>query len=315
MREAKIVSVGLPLPGGSDDPVGNQLSRIEKVLSFLDAYRPDFVCFPEICLHVGPIDKGFGACVALAESVPGPSTERISPYCRKLDTHICLPLLEEDDDRVYNTVVLLGPDGEIIGRYRKHCPTSCETDDGVTPGSDIDVWQTAHGRVGCAVCFDLKFPEVGLALSRGHAEIVFWPSMFQGGTRLTSWARDYGFFIVSCGCWGGRIIDPGGHSVADLQFPTNIPDIGPVNLVQSTCNLDCKTYHLDNNRDKLPDLLHKYGSGVEVFLMDDEGIFTLTSLMQDRSVEHIEKEFELEDLRHYLDRAAETRCDLLSVRQ
>jgi hypothetical protein len=137
--------------------------------------------------------------------------------------------------------------------------------------------------------------------------------MFKGGQRLSAWARDYGFHIASCGVWGGTIIDPRGQVVAESVFPTDLPGVGSANIVQARVNLDCKSYHLDYNRQKLPRVLGKYGHGVEAYIMDDEGIFTLTSNLEDRGVCQIEEEFELEDLRSYLDRASADRQRLLAA--
>lgn len=311
MRIATVVSVGLPLPSPEKGSVEHQARRMEQTMLALRAYSPDFVCFPEICLNVGSQLK---QAVAGAEPVPGPTTQRLSAVCKSLNTHLLLPMLERDAERVYNSVVLIDGRGEIVGRYRKHHPTSYEMADGVHAGTEIPVFETKLGRVGMAVCFDLKFPEVGLALSRGRAELVFWPSMFKGGQRLGAWARDYGFHIVSCGAWGGKIVDPHGQTVAESILPTELPGVGAVHLVQSRINLDRKTYHLDYNRQKLPALLAKYGSGVEAFLMDDEGIFTLTSRLEGHSVRDIEQEFGLEDLRSYLDKAIADKSQQLRQR-
>lgn len=279
------------------------------VLDSLTPGQQDFVCFPEVCLHTG---ADLARAVRHAESVPGPTTEILGSRCRRLDSHVLLPLLESADQNVYNTVVLLDPAGRIAGRYRKHFPTSYEMKDGVSPGQEIPVWQTVHGGVGCAVCFDLKFPEVALALARGGARLVFWPTMFRGGTRLAAWARDYGFALVSCGAWGGQVIDQHGQLIADSIFPARVAGAVEVQLVHARLNLDCKTYHLDYNRQKLADLLSKYANGLEAFLMDDEGIFTLTSTMEQRTVDQIEQEFGLVDLRSYLDKAIRDRQAILN---
>lgn len=306
MQQVKVISVGLEPPTNSTDTVSQQLDRMEIILAALDSYHADFICFPEICLHTALPLK---AMLQHAEPVPGPSTERLADHCRKLNIHLLLPLLESDAGRVYNTVVLLDRSGTVVGKYRKFQPTSYEMADGIYPGEEVPVWPTDSGRIGISVCFDMKFPEVGLALSRGNAQLVFWPTMFRGGQRLNAWARDYGFHLVSCGVWGGKILDPRGQLLAESLFPTEIPQLGPVPIVQSVLNVDCKSYHLDYNKDKLPAVLGKYGSGLQAFLMDDEGIFTLTSLMPDRTVEQVEAEFDLEDLRSYLDRAIADRTE------
>ncbi len=306
MKLVRVLSVGLPQrPAEAVHTVESQTLRIESCLNALQAYRPDFVCFPEICVHVG---MKLAIAAKCAVQVPSSLTERIGACCKRLNSHVLLPLLEAWEGRVYNTVLLLAPDGSIIGRYRKHFPTSYELADGVSPGDDVQVWETPSARVGAAICFDLKFAEVGLALARGRAQLVFWPSMFNGGARLASWARDYGFHIVSCTDWGGHIVDPRGQSVANTSVQTILPEVGPVHLVHATINADCKSYHLDYNRQKLTTLLERYGPGVQVYFMEDEAIFTLTSLMEDRTVDQIEKEFELEDLIGYLDRARADRA-------
>ena len=68
-------------------------------------------------------------------------------------------------------------------------------------------------------------------------------------------------------------------------------------------NTDCKTYHLDYNQDKLPQIEDKYGSGIDIYYCRDEATFVLASKMPNCSVEDIEREFGLEDLRDYLDKA------------
>ena len=68
-------------------------------------------------------------------------------------------------------------------------------------------------------------------------------------------------------------------------------------------NTDCKAYHLDFNQGKLGDIESKYGSGVRFSILRPEATFVMESLMEEVSVEEIEREFGLEDLWTYYDRA------------
>lgn len=268
--------------------------------------RPDIVCFSEMSLHLGltPQEQQSGA-----QAVPGPSTAKASAYAERFRTHIIWTLIERDHQGLYNTAVLIGRDGQIIGRYRKFQPTSYEMAAGICPGMDVQVWQTDFGRVGIATCFDIKFAEVGLALSRGRANIVFWPSMFAGGLRLNSWARDYGFHMVSSFSEKCTVINSRGQQ-EDCQQPFSSGN-GLLACAFAELNTDCKTYHLDYNQDKLAEIEIKYGDGIDIHFCRDEAMFVMSSQMPDRSVQNIEREFELEDLRNYLDKAAGDRKDHL----
>jgi predicted amidohydrolase len=113
--------------------------------------------------------------VDLAEAVPGPSTEYFGGLAAKHHLHIALSLYERDGHLVYNTAVLLGPDGKLIGKYRKVCLPHGEVEKGIAPGHDYPVFDTALGKVGLMVCYDGFFPEVARELSNRGAEVIAWP--------------------------------------------------------------------------------------------------------------------------------------------
>jgi predicted amidohydrolase len=113
--------------------------------------------------------------VQYAEAVPGPSTEYFGTLAAKHHLHIALSLYERDAHLVYNTAVLLGPDGKLIGKYRKVCLPHGEVEKGIAPGHDYPVFDTAFGKVGLMVCYDGFFPEVARELSNRGAEVIAWP--------------------------------------------------------------------------------------------------------------------------------------------
>ena len=84
-------------------------------------------------------------------------------------------LLERDGHLVYNVAVLIGPDGKVVGKYRKVCLPRGEVDGGVAPGSDYPVFATRFGKVGLMVCYDGFFPEVARELTNRGAEVIAWP--------------------------------------------------------------------------------------------------------------------------------------------
>jgi predicted amidohydrolase len=113
--------------------------------------------------------------VQFAESVPGPSTEYFGALAAKHSLHIAFSLYERDGHLVYNTAVLLGPDGKLIGKYRKVCLPHGEVEKGIAPGHDYPVFDTAIGKVGLMVCYDGFFPEVARELGNRGAEVIAWP--------------------------------------------------------------------------------------------------------------------------------------------
>ena len=71
--------------------------------------------------------------------------------------------------------MLIGPDGKVVGKYRKVCLPRTEIEAGVPPGEDYPVFDTRFGKVGMMVCYDGFFPEVARELSNSGAEVIAWP--------------------------------------------------------------------------------------------------------------------------------------------
>ncbi len=77
---------------------------------------------------------------------------------KKYRLHLVLSLYEREDHLVYNTAILMGPDGRLIGKYRKVCLPHGEAEKGVAPGEDYPVFETSIGKIGMMVCYDGFFP-------------------------------------------------------------------------------------------------------------------------------------------------------------
>ncbi len=117
----------------------------------------------------------------LAETIPGPSTERFAKIARKYKTVIVASLFERRAAGLYhNTAAIIDATGELLGIYRKmHIP-----DDPLyfekfyfTPGdTGFGSWQTAHGRIGTLICWDQWFPEAARLTAMAGAEILFYPT-------------------------------------------------------------------------------------------------------------------------------------------
>ncbi|HET6572792.1 MAG TPA: carbon-nitrogen hydrolase family protein [Fimbriiglobus sp.] len=118
---------------------------------------------------------GGGTPVEVAEPVPGPTTEYFGKLARKHDLYIVVGLFERAGHLVYNVAALIGPDGKLVGTYRKVALPTSEAESGVAPGKDYPVFDTKFGKVGMMVCYDGFFPEVARELTTRGAEVIAWP--------------------------------------------------------------------------------------------------------------------------------------------
>ena len=100
-----------------------------------------------------------------AESIPGPSTDYFGQLAKEHDLYIVAGLVERDRHLLYNVAVLIGPDGNVAGKYRKVCLPRSEIEAGIQPGDEYPVFDTRFGRLGMMVCYDGFFPEVARELS------------------------------------------------------------------------------------------------------------------------------------------------------
>ena len=134
-------------------------------------HQADLIVLPETLTYYGTGLK-MHEC---AEPIPGPSTAYFGQLAREHRVHLVAGLIEKDALAIYNVAVLIGPDGALIGKYRKVCLPRSEIEAGLTPGTDYPVFDTAIGKIGLMICYDGFFPEVARALSVKGAEIIAWP--------------------------------------------------------------------------------------------------------------------------------------------
>jgi predicted amidohydrolase len=136
--------------------------------------RPALIVLPEIALQWG-ID---GSPIDLAVPAPGPETEAFAEIARRHNVRILLGMLERDSDAVHNSAVLIGPNGDIDGRYRKvHLAVGGEIETGILPGDSFPVFETEVGRVGCNICMDSSATESSRMVGLNGADLLLLPIM------------------------------------------------------------------------------------------------------------------------------------------
>ncbi len=157
-------------PRGGKTPMDN-CRMYEPHIADAARQKADLVVLGETITYVG-LGKSF---VDVAEPIPGPSTEFFCALAKKHNIHIVVGLVERDGHLIYNVAVLIGPDGRIIGKYRKVCLPRGEVDAGIAPGKDYPVFETKLGKIGMMVCYDGFFPEPARELTKRGAEVICWP--------------------------------------------------------------------------------------------------------------------------------------------
>ena len=145
-----------------------------------------------------------------AVEVPSPATDKLCQAARKAQAYVVIGINERDSlfhGSLYNSLLYLSPEGEIMGTHRKLMPTEIErTVWGWGDGSGLHVFDTPLGRLGGLICWEHEMTLVKYALySKGeqvHASV--WPAMSAQNHHIDFGCRQYAFegrcfVVVSCG--------------------------------------------------------------------------------------------------------------------
>tara|TARA_R110002111_G_scaffold256979_2_gene324673 strand:+ start:177552 stop:178904 length:1353 start_codon:yes stop_codon:yes gene_type:complete len=146
-------------------------AQFAKLIAQAAEQKADLVVLPESITVYG---TGLSYAES-AEPIPGPSTKYFSQLAKQHNLYIVVGLYERAEHLIYNVAVLIGPDGELVGKYRKVTLPRGEIEGGVTPGHEYPVFETRFGKVGMMICYDGFFPEVARELSKNGAEVIAWP--------------------------------------------------------------------------------------------------------------------------------------------
>lgn len=194
--------------------VADRSDNIRRGLAAMEHAARDganLVAFAELAFEPFHPQRPAASGVAdLAETVPGPLTDRIAQKARELGVVTIVNLYERDGDRAYDCSPVIDADGSILGRTRMVHITDypCFHEQGYyTPGdTGAPVYQTSVGAIGVAICYDRHYPEYMRALKLGGAELVVvpqagavdeWPEgLYEGEMRVSAFQN--GYFIALC---------------------------------------------------------------------------------------------------------------------
>ena len=145
-----------------------------------------------------------------AETVPGPTTERMQVYAKKYNMVIIVPVYEKEQAGVYyNTAAVIDADGTYLGKYRKnHIPQTGGFWEKFffKPGNlGYPVFQTKYAKVGVYICYDRHFPDGARCLGLNGAEIIYNPSATTVGQSQYLWKLEQPAHAVANGYFMGCI--------------------------------------------------------------------------------------------------------------
>ncbi|HXD59991.1 MAG TPA: carbon-nitrogen hydrolase family protein [Thermoleophilaceae bacterium] len=194
-------------------------ASIDKAIALLGNAAADGVqlaVFPETFVSLYPSNTwakaaaGFSGFDELWErmwdsslDVPGPHVERLVDACRRHGIHCAIGVNERESERpgsLYNTLLLIGPDG-LLSKHRKLMPTHHERlFHGVGAGDDLEVADTPIGRIGGLICWENRMPVARYALYRQGPQIWVAPTADDEDGWVASMrhiAIESGAFVVS----------------------------------------------------------------------------------------------------------------------
>jgi deaminated glutathione amidase len=253
----------------SNQDNGRNLDRAERLLRAAAADGADLAVLPEKFNVLGSSDD----LRAGAEPIPGPTTDWAARLARELELWLVAGSIVErvaGDDKLRNTSMLFGPDGELHASYRKIHLFDVEVggmvyreSDAEAPGDEVVVADAGGFPLGMAVCYDLRFPELLRIMAVRGARAISLPAAFTVPTGRAHWeilvrarAIENQVFMLAAGQIGKHPPDHEsyGHSLIVDPWGTVLAE-APDEECHVAADLDLEAQ--DKVREKLPSLANR----------------------------------------------------------
>ncbi len=209
------------------DRKGN-IARMEVAVDRAREQPIDIVCFPETVFYgwVNP------EAHARAQPIPGEDSQALCRLAQTQDVYVCAGLEEKDGDSLYDSALLIDPEGRILLKHRKIILLSELMTPPYAPGHDVQVAETEFGKIGVLICADTHEQEILEQMASLKPDLVLvpygyaapeeaWPEHGKQLERVVkNAARIIGAPVIGTnlvgqithGPWQGRTYE--GHSVA-----------------------------------------------------------------------------------------------------
>jgi nitrilase len=238
------------------DKAGNIAQANRLIEAAVTEDRPDIVSLPEVWDSLGG-DRTVRN--ANAELLPvrgsnepgGEAYEFMRETARRHHVHVHGgSIIEKGPEKLFNTTVVFNPDGTELARYRKMHLFDIVAPDGTGykesntygAGEEVVTYQAGDITVGCAICYDIRFPDLFWKLREQGADLIFLPSAFTLATGKDHWETLIRGRAIETQCWFAApatwgkhlegkgearytyghsiVVDPWGHTVAKVSDGT-----------------------------------------------------------------------------------------------
>ena len=229
------------------------------------------VVFPEAAL-TGYCFESLDEAKPFAEPIDGESAGQIAAACRQANAHAVVGFIEQDGGACYNAAMVIAPEG-VVGSYRKVHMPYLGMDRFLTPGDrEFRAFDTAPGRIGVNICYDINFPEGPRALKLDGAELYLLPTNWPTGAwrtpkfMLNARAQENHYAVAACNRVGiergwrfigqSKIVDCMGDVLAEASEDQEEIIVAEIELQESNNNkiVNVKgSYELDRLADRRPE--------------------------------------------------------------
>ena len=194
---------------------------------FPETWLPGYPVWLDLCPSAAqwnhpPVKAVFRRTFENSVEIPSPATDQLCRAARSAKVFVVMGLNERVGGTLYNSMLYISAEGEIVGVHRKLMPTYTERLIwGMGDGSTLTVVDSPLGRIGGLVCWEHWMPLTRQAMhaQRETVHAAVWPSvneMHQVASR--SYAFEGRTFVVAC----GTVLTPA-HLPTDLQLLKEIP--------------------------------------------------------------------------------------------
>jgi predicted amidohydrolase len=241
MTERPTIAVMQLAPGADEEANFAEIARFATLAASRGA---SLVVAPEYSSYFStPLGADW---VAAAQTLDGVFVAGLARVARELGIHVVAGMLERVDEshRIYNTLVAVNPEGEVVASYRKqhlYDAFGAKESDWIVPG-EIDQPQTfewAGFIVGLQTCYDLRFPETTRRLVDAGATLVLVPSEWVAGpgkvhhwrTLLTARAIENTVYVAAAdhappiGAGNSMVVDPAGVEILTIERAVDVATV------------------------------------------------------------------------------------------
>jgi nitrilase len=212
------------------DKAANIAQATALIEQAIAADRPDLITLPEVWTCLGGNRAAKLAAAEpipdnIADAEPGSAVHALRSLARRHAIHIHAGSIVEHHpaagpNRVFNTTLAISPEGSLLARYRKIHMFDITTPDGTgyresamfAAGSEVVTFLAGDIRVGCAICYDLRFAELFTALRAAGAELIMLPAAFTLQTGKNHWEPLLRARAIETQCWFAAAATTGTHT-------------------------------------------------------------------------------------------------------